>query len=414
MAYNRMMSLRVTIDARVRPGAQGGVQQAIIGLAAGLSGLEGSERYQFLVDGDGGWLQPFMGGLCEVVPATFPSQRQRQMIAACDRRLDGTGAAARYLLETRGRRLPGPDPAASRFDADVVHFMRHRGWRTTKPNLYVPHDLQQVDLPDLFSPQTRLYRRWVYTAMAAQATKVVALSDHQIDQFSTYFNRLRQDVVVVPWASVLPLYDQSKTDVSTPLPAQVPERFGFYPAAIWSHKNHVVLVEALARLRKSGVDVPVVLTGGGDWTPIRVQAERAGVGDLVVHLGYVEPPVIRSLYSRAELLVFPSTYEGFGLPVVEAMSAGVPVVCSDIPPLDRLTNGCAQLFHPHDSADLADALASVWCSAERRATLATRAKANTSGLTWHRTALRYRALYRQLAGRDTPEDKNILAEVLTV
>ncbi|CAN5609862.1 hypothetical protein BH24ACT15_BH24ACT15_36190 [soil metagenome] len=85
--------------------------------------------------------------------------------------------------------------------------------------------------------------------------------------------------------------------------------------------------------------MPVVLTGGGDMTSLDQQAEALGVADLIVHLGYVDNVVIRELYARTRFLVFPSSYEGFGMPVVEAMSVGTPVVCSDITPLAQIVEG---------------------------------------------------------------------------
>lgn len=401
--------LRIVVDARVRPGEQGGVQQTIMGLAAGLSKLDGPEHYRFLVDGEGGWLRPFLGGQCSMVQAAFPSPRGKRTIAAAERRLPGSGTAVRYLLETKGRRLPTPDRVLSECSVDVVHFMRHRGWRTKQPNLYVPHDLQHVHLPQLFSPQTRAYRRWVYSAMAAQATKIVALTQSQVEQLSTYFGRRRDDIVVVPWASLLPLYQPKPRELPPSLPPQVPDRFAFYPAHSWPHKNHLVLITALAHLRDRGIDIPVVLTGGGDLTSVLDFGRRNGVADLLIHLGYVDAAVVRLLYERAQMLVFPSSYEGFGLPVVEAMSAGTPVVCSDIAPLNRLGGGAARLFPPGNPWATAEAMMEVWENPELRNLLSGHATAQVSRLTWDYTALRYRSLYRQIAGRDTEEDRALLS-----
>lgn len=400
---------RVLVDARVRPGEQGGVQQTIMGLAAGLSGLHGPEQYYFLVDGQGEWLRPFLGEACTVIQAAFPSPATRRAIEAGERLVSGAGAAIRYLSETGGRRLPRADRVLAGRQVDVVHFMRHRGWRTQLPNLYVPHDLQHVDLPHLFSPQTRAYRSWVYGAMAAQATKLVALTHHQASQLSAHFSRSLNDVAVVPWASVLPLYKQSHSEREPTLPHEVPNRFAFYPAHSWPHKNHATLIAALGKLRRQGIDIPLVMTGGGDLQGIRAAGENNGVSDLLTHLGYVQPATIRMLYEESQLLIFPSIYEGFGLPVVEAMSSGTPVVSADIAPLNALVGDAARMCNPRDASDLATTIASVWADRELRRTMSERGKARTTALTWHKTALRYRALYRQLLARETKEDQVLLA-----
>lgn len=399
--------LTVVIDARVRPGEQGGVQQAIIGLADGLGGLRGPERYLFLVEEPSDWLQMYVRGSCTLLHATFPSKGSRRLIAIARSGRWCAAPTLRYALETRGRILPGVDPVVEQANPDVVHFMRHRGWRTTTPNIYVPHDVQHRDLPDHFTWRTRVYRRLVYGAMAAQASKIVALTSIQVDQLSSAYKRPIDDVVVIPWASVLSLYpppNAPRTDL--------PQRFALYPAHTWLHKNHIGLVEALAVLRRAGTDVPVVLTGGRDahWQTIRARSVDLGVADLLTHLGYVDDATMRGLYTDATMLVFPSTYEGFGLPVIEAFEARTPVVCAAIPTLNRLAGAAARRFAADDPRDMAAAIADVWSNADLRRRLVADGQARTDGLSWHATALRYRALYRQLVGDASQTDLRLLAQ----
>lgn len=393
------------IDARVRPGEQGGVQQAVMGLAWGLGQLEGPERYEFLVEGAAEWLRPFVSGPCVAVPTQFPTAGQQRTIATAERVRSGAGVALRYLAETRGRVLPTPDPVVVAQDPDVVHFVRHRGWRTSRPNLYVPHDLQHVDLPDLFSSTTRAYRRVVYGAMAAQATKIVALTAAQVEPLATHYGRPQSDVVVVPWASILTAYP-----IAANLPEGVPRQFALYPAATWPHKNHLRLVEALANLRDDGLDVPVVLTGSRTehWDVVAARSRQLGVADLLVHLGYVEEGTLRRLYAEARMVVFPSTYEGFGLPIVEALDAGTPVVCADLPSLRTLAGDAGRPFDPTSVMALATAMSEVWTDPSVRDHLAACGRARGERLTWKRTAVRYRALYRMLAGCASSEDDAVL------
>ncbi|CAN5412475.1 hypothetical protein BH23ACT9_BH23ACT9_28960 [soil metagenome] len=404
-------ALRVVIDARVRPGEQGGVQQTIIGLAGGLAQLEGPERYFFLVDGDGGWLEPYVAGGCELVRASFPGPKAGRAIKTAGQLHPGADLALRYLLETRGRVLPKPDRAVRTLRPHVIHFMRHRGWRTPLPNVYVPHDVQHVDLPHLFSARTRAYRQLVYGAMASQSTKLAALTSGQVPRLVEVYGVAAEDIVVVPWASVLSLYPSSES-----LPEALPERFVLYPAHSWPHKNHVALVHALALLRRRGTDVPVVLTGGRDahWEEVAQCIREVGVDDLVLHLGFVDDAAMRNLYGAADALVFPSTYEGFGLPVVEALEAGTPVICADLPPLRDLAGAAGRFFDPFEPASIAASIEAVWNDAAALEEMRRLGRARLSDLSWTTSAQRYRALYRQIAGCATSADLALLARPAAV
>ena len=114
--------------------------------------------------------------------------------------------------------------------------------------------------------------------------------------------------------------------------APLPARFIFYPANLWKHKNHDVLLRALRLLRvERGRRVDLVLTGVGqdDGYPLEAMVKSHGVSDQVHSLGYLAVEELAHLYQRADMLVFPALFEGFGIPLVEAMAAGCPVVAPD-------------------------------------------------------------------------------------
>ena len=115
----------------------------------------------------------------------------------------------------------------------------------------------------------------------------------------------------------------------------LPERFVVYPANLWPHKNHERLVDALAVQRER--DVNLVLTGQ-PWNRLEQLMERAarlGVAARVRHLGYIEPKTMPAVYRAAHAMIFPSLYEGFGAPPLEAMACGCPVAAS----LQRVASG---------------------------------------------------------------------------
>ena len=123
------------------------------------------------------------------------------------------------------------------------------------------------------------------------------------------------------------------------------EPFLLYPARNWPHKNHERLFHAFALLRRVRPDLRLVLTGGG-----HSASPPKGVE---VH-GHVTPEELVSLYRRASALVFPSLYEGFGQPPLEAMACGCPVASSNAGSLPEICGDAARLFDPEDVSAIAD------------------------------------------------------------
>ncbi len=104
------------------------------------------------------------------------------------------------------------------------------------------------------------------------------------------------------------------------------------------------------------------------------------------------------LYDRAELLVFPSVFEGFGLPVLEGFAAGLPVACSNTTSLPELAGDAAMLFDPFDSAAIADAIEAIWLDGALRADLIERGLQRAAKYTWDRVAAETVGVYREAAG----------------
>lgn len=136
-----------------------------------------------------------------------------------------------------------------------------------------------------------------------------------------------------------------------------------YPANFWRHKNHELLLAAFALARRQGLasDVKLVLTGaaGERQAWMRSAASALGLTEAVVFAGFVPEAELAALISHAKALVFPSLYEGFGLPVVEAMALGVPVACSDSAALPEIAGGAALLFDPRIPATVAAGLLEI-------------------------------------------------------
>lgn len=410
--------LRVCIDARLADGVGGGVQQVLIGLATGLAALdEGPEDYLFLVAGrTPAWLEPHLRGPCRALVAPGEVAWKRAVRAVVPSAV--VQAAWNRLDEARPVQVPASDGTIERAGVHVMHQTLQGGFQTTVPTIYVPHDLQHFHIPEMFSVRDLRWRNATYKVLCEQAKAVLAISRWGKWDLVRHLGLPSDKVKWIHWAPAV--------DAFPPLEEaeciEVRERlvlgdlgFAYYPAQTWSHKNHVGLFEALALLRqREGLRIPLVSTGfKNDFFPtIEKRARELGVADQIRFLGFVSPEVVQALYRLCRLVVVPSRFEGFGLPVVEAFRLGAAVACSNTSSLPEVAGDAALLFDPERPEDIAQALARLWSDAGLRAELSARGRQRASGFSWVDTARRLRALYRLVGGRNLePEDRRMLAEM---
>jgi glycosyltransferase involved in cell wall biosynthesis len=163
------------------------------------------------------------------------------------------------------------------------------------------------------------------------------------------------------------------------------EPFLLYPARPWPHKNHERLLEAFALLRDERPELRLVLTGGGH--------EGRHVPAGVEVRGLVSKEELASLYRRTACLVFPSLYEGFGQPPLEAMASAAPVAASNIPAIAEVSGDAAALFDPSDPEDIAAVVSGVLDSPER---FAAAGPERARAFSWAETARKHEAVYAGL------------------
>jgi glycosyltransferase involved in cell wall biosynthesis len=176
------------------------------------------------------------------------------------------------------------------------------------------------------------------------------------------------------------------------LPAQP---FVVYPANLWAHKNHARLLEGLAA--GGGPDLALVLTGqrGPRWAGLQELAARLGVAGRVHHVGYVAGEAMPALYRRAAGLVFPSLFEGFGAPPLEAMACGCPVAASAAGTVAEITGDAALRFDGRDPEAIGAALAQLTEDGALRARLSAAGPAHAAGFQWAQTARRHAAAFER-------------------
>jgi glycosyltransferase involved in cell wall biosynthesis len=174
------------------------------------------------------------------------------------------------------------------------------------------------------------------------------------------------------------------------------------------------LFEALSILRtQRGITLSLVCSGGE--TPffheIRDRILQLDLASQVRFVGFVTPLELVSLYLLSRCVIFPSKYEGWGLPITEAMRLGVPVACSALPVLREQAGDAALFFDPGDPQAIADAIARLWKDEDLRKSLSEKGLDQASCFSWERTARIFRAHYRMLAGAPmSEEDAHLVRE----
>jgi glycosyltransferase involved in cell wall biosynthesis len=177
----------------------------------------------------------------------------------------------------------------------------------------------------------------------------------------------------------------------------LPERYLLHVGTIEPRKNLERLLEALHGLRAGGEDLKLVIVGSKGWLyqDFFRRLEALALGDALCLPGYVPDADLPAIYSGARLAVVPSLYEGFGLPVLEAMACATPVVCSNTSSLPEVGGDIARYFDPGDVAAMADAILTVWRDGTLREAMRQDGLARAAQFSWTRAADQTLALYEK-------------------
>jgi glycosyltransferase involved in cell wall biosynthesis len=354
------------------------------------------------------FLEPGMGGLetymLELVPALLKVEPTLDVEILCNARgrelLEAQPWAGDVKLTTpratvRGARavfelgLLGP-LAGRRYD--VLHSPALTAPLATRAaNVVVLADTTWISVPDLGRGQAPTVRLWqaVVPRVARRADRVIAISDSAAADVERHLRVPRHRIDVIPLGFGSP----ARVD-ATPEP-ELRQRLSLGPGPILLnvamkkvHKNQLRLIQALPAVRTAAPDTQLVLAGAS--TPyedrLRAEARSLGLGDAVTIVGYVDRADLEGLYAAAAAFVFPSLTEGFGMPVLEAMARGVPVVTSSVSSLPEVAGDAALLVDPTSVDAIADATARVLTDAPERERLVAAGLRRPAAFTWERSA----------------------------
>jgi glycosyltransferase involved in cell wall biosynthesis len=263
-------------------------------------------------------------------------------------------------------------------NVDLVHYaLTVPVPRTKTPTVVTLHDVQHRDLPEFFGPAKRSFRRIAYDRATKNATAVVVTTQFVRERALDVLALEPDRVHIIPHAINHTLFRPAEDGPREP--------FILYPARAWPHKNHARLFEAFALLRRDRPNLRLVLTGGG--------LDRLGqLPEGVERWGVVAPADLASLYRRAACLVFPSLYEGFGLPPLEAMACGCPVAASNVAAIPEVCGDAAVLFDPFDPEAIAAGILEADARGDELRPLGLE---HAAKFTWEASAKAHEDVYRE-------------------
>lgn len=372
------MSVRIGIDGTPLLGPRSGVGFYTGRLLAAMLACNSEWDYLLYSNRPLGALEPELSGARQII-SRLPSKRLVWM---------------QFLLPAQIRRS----------QPDLCHFPNAMApiWQP-KPFILTIHDAS-LFLFSHYHPRTRLMSiRLTLPFLARRAAAIICVSHHARTELTRILNLDPERVHVVYEAA--PATFQPVTDPhcleGLRRKYRLPERFLLHVGTLEPRKNLPRLIRALYEIRRRGCDIKLVLVGARGWQldSFDEEIERLSLQDAVHFTGYVPSTDLPGLFSLATLFVFPSLYEGFGLPPIEAMACGTPVLTSNRGSLPEICGDAAYLVDPEDEQALADGLFALLSDADWRTELARCGLAHARTFSWERAASETVAVYREVLGK---------------
>lgn len=297
---------------------------------------------------------------------------------------------------------------ARRMGIDVLQFACDPvppGLKTC-PHVAIIHDLYAFSMPDLYDPKQGERLRWQFAESGRKSDAVITGSETSKSDIIRFLGVPTDKITVIPLA---PRADVGRINDAEMLEETkrrmgLPERFVLCVGGKNNkfHKNTHCVVEAMALLTDGTAgDLGLVFVGRESeyLAGARQIAEKTGVACRAQFAGLVDPQTLCHLYNLATVFAFPSLYEGFGLPILEAMTCGTPVITTNYGAMKEVAGNAAILIDPNDPASIADAISRLATDPQCHREYSDRGLARSSLFTWRNTAEMTLEVFRQVCGR---------------
>ncbi|PJF22277.1 MAG: glycosyltransferase family 1 protein [Phototrophicales bacterium] len=257
----------------------------------------------------------------------------------------------------------------------------------SKPSVVTVYDLSFMHYPQALTAARRLYLRMFTALSCRRAKRVIAISHSTAQDLTASLDIPAEKIDIAPAGyDAERFYPQHPADIAAfKVKKGLPDRFWLYLGTLEPRKNLITLIDAYARLDKK---LPLILAGGKGWLydSIFERIQQYGLQDMIRLPGFIPAEELPFWYNSAELFVYPSVFEGFGLPVLEAMACGTPVVVSDASSLPEVAQGAGMLVPPHDVDAWVQALQTAYDDDAWRRHAAEQGITQAKQFTWLHTA----------------------------
>lgn len=261
------------------------------------------------------------------------------------------------------------------------------------------HDLSFVRVPETASLRLKSYLDRVVPRSVRRADHILADSQATKDDLIALYNT-PPDKITVLLSGVDRRFQRTEgQEAILRQKYAIPERpFIFTVGTVQPRKNYVRLIHALAELRGDGFDLSLVIAGGKGWLadPLYATISALKIAPYVHLIGYAADQDLPALYSAAVCLAFPSLYEGFGLPILEAMACGTPVLTSNVSSLPEVVGNAGLLVDPLNQTEISDGLRQLVADSQLRERLIAAGYVRSQQFTWAKSAAQLRVIYQQL------------------
>jgi glycosyltransferase involved in cell wall biosynthesis len=267
------------------------------------------------------------------------------------------------------------------------------------PTVLTVHDLIFRHLPAHHKPLNRWYLNLTMPLYCRRATHIITVSQATRRDLSAAY-AIPEGKITVIYEAASPRFRPQSEDVIAKVRARygLPDRYLLFVGTIEPRKNLTRLLSAFKTVHHEGLTEGLVVVGRRGWLydDFFAALEESPAKEAVILPGYVPDPDLPAVYAGAQALVLPSLYEGFGLPVLEAMACGTPVACSGVSSLPEVAGDAALLFDPRDTDAIAAALHRILSRDDLREALADRGTARAGCFSWSRAATETQSVYDRI------------------